>query len=129
MLCCTGLDADNGIAWAQFLGDLRDAKLSLVDLQIIFRQVPLNIEEIHPAFHPSQQPLDEGDDVPAARQQLAQNSRLRLFAYSVMEAEFESACHDEYANLEDFRRGNDQRAFDAVMEVLVENVIERDTLS
>ncbi|EHK24797.1 uncharacterized protein TRIVIDRAFT_215676 [Trichoderma virens Gv29-8] len=104
--------ADNGISWAEFLDQVYEAKPALTELIAGGGRAPLTREE---EFTPDYQFKDEPEDIQEIRRKLKADPRLRLFGYGSLDDKYGMFFLDEDANEEEFKSGNDQKAFDRLM--------------
>ena len=111
--------AENGIQWSEFLTALYDAKSKkLCHLSITPSDVPLSMDEKYKSFNSKKAASEE---VIKARKSLKENTHLRLFAYASVDDKYGTLFADEDENLASFQDGEDQRAYDRLMEVVNEN--------
>ncbi|UKZ80839.1 hypothetical protein TrVFT333_008604 [Trichoderma virens FT-333] len=110
--------ADNGISWAEFLDQVYEAKPALTELIAGGGRAPLTREE---EFTPDYQFKDEPEDIQEIRRKLKADPRLRLFGYGSLDDKYGMFFLDEDANEEEFKSGNDQKAFDRLMGLVNQN--------
>ncbi|RFU76439.1 hypothetical protein TARUN_5795 [Trichoderma arundinaceum] len=110
--------ADNAISWAEFFDGVYEAKPALTELIAGGGKVPLTRDE---EFIPDYQFKDEPEDIQEIRRKLKADPRLRLFGYGYLDDKYGMFFLGEDENEEQFKSGNDQKAFDRLMGLVNEN--------
>ena len=124
------------MTWATFLGSILDAEIpALRHLDVQPETVPL-VASALPArdrarmdgagFALPTLPANDPAEVAAALQAVWTDPRRRMFAYELQDGqEYAFVVDDHVANLENFVRGDDQRAWDELMELFRRRARER----
>lgn len=115
---------DWGPSWAEFFSSVLKCSLSISDIVISNKSIPLTTDE---AFRPEHRdnetgqyrpPADEPADARQIREQLKRDDKLRLFPYICLDDKYGMVFAQEEANMARFQSGEDQLAYDHLMEVV-----------
>ncbi|KAL6792594.1 hypothetical protein GGI42DRAFT_335001 [Trichoderma sp. SZMC 28013] len=110
---------ENDCSWAIFFDAIYEANPALTELIAgNGSNVPLTYEEKYSSDYQFE---DEPEDIQEIRRKLKADPRLRLFGYGEVDDKYGMFFLDEQANEEQFKIGNDQRAFDRLMSLVNEN--------
>jgi hypothetical protein len=121
--CFSGHDsglAENGISWSEFLKDLRETKPLLTELIVLNTKIPLTSDEEFNREPKKREP----EDVKAIRETLQNDSQRRLFSYVALDDKYGMVFKNEEKNVESFEDGDDQREYDAMMELVASNRVK-----
>ena len=111
-----GLQDHDGYYWNDLFTAFDSADLTALSKLVI---LPLNPPLTSNEEFPHQGQVDEKDEpteVQQVRQLLRENPKRRLFAYAILDDKYGMFFQDVDENVEAFQRGEDQAAYDRVME-------------
>ncbi|KAJ4860010.1 f-box-like domain-containing protein [Trichoderma breve] len=110
---------EEAYTWASFFDAVYEAKPALTELIAgDGDNVPLTRDE---KYSPDYHFEDEPEDIQDIRRKLKADPRLRLFGYGAVDDKYGMFFLDEDTNEEEFKKGDDQRAFDRLMGLVTEN--------
>ncbi|PNP51312.1 hypothetical protein THARTR1_08069 [Trichoderma harzianum] len=105
-----------GYSWASFFYAVYEAKPPLTELIAGNGcNVPITFDEMFNEFE------NEPEDIQKIRRKLKTDPRLRLFGYGMVDDKYGMLHLHEDVNVDNFKSGNDQRAFDRLMGLVNEN--------
>lgn len=120
--CVSGGDgsgmAENAIYWAEFFDGVYEVKPALTELIVGGGKVPLTSDE---AFDPEYEYKIESESVREIRRKLRDNPRLHLFGYARLDDKYGMFFLEAEENVEQFNHGNDQRAYDRLIDLINKN--------
>ncbi len=127
--CCSSVDEElvnDGYFWASFFNKLHRADLlKLSRLEIWPHNAPLTryegIWQAYPRYHLVEKAQTEPDNVQQIRRLLGEDANRRLFAYVMLSENYGTCEVDEDESQAAFERGEDQVAFDRLMEEINAN--------
>ena len=111
-------DSNDGFHWNHFFDALRSANLKhLSCLEIRPYNAPLTFEEKYqPPSYPPQFEQAEPENVQQIRRSLNADPRRRVFGHATLDDKYGSCDADDEENVAAFERGEDQVAFDRLMD-------------
>ena len=107
--------AENGVTWAKFFTRIRAIEMQrLRSFELSPNLAPLTRRDRYPGSH------EEGDgetnETRQIRKTLKEDPNRRIFAYATLDDKYGMLFEDEKGNVESFLDGDDQRAYDALMQ-------------
>lgn len=109
--------SENGIPWSEFFAGFRNVEPALQELVVLNTVVPLSSDEQFNRYGPKEEP----DEIKAVRERLRAEPHQRLFAYGYLDDKYGMVFANEEENLEYFEQGDDQREYDALMDLVAQN--------
>ncbi|KAK4060260.1 uncharacterized protein Triagg1_10810 [Trichoderma aggressivum f. europaeum] len=110
---------EHDCSWASFFDALYEAKPAITELIAgNGSNVPLTEDEKYSSDYQFE---DEPEGIQEIRRKLKADPRLRLFGYGAVDNKYGMFFLNEQANEEEFKSGDDQRAFDRLMGLVNEN--------
>ena len=115
-----GLQENPKFYWKDFFAVLDGApRTALTKLEILPLSLPLPSDELYGREKVKEE--DEPVEVQQTIRVLREDSKKRLFAYATLDDKYGMTFQDDEENLEAFQRGEDQAAYDRVMERVKRN--------
>ncbi|EME42844.1 hypothetical protein DOTSEDRAFT_24860 [Dothistroma septosporum NZE10] len=111
----TGIEAKDGVRWADLFKILQHKMFNLTRLEISPRRASLTDDDA--AAIEMEHGFDEN-----VHEKLQHEPRLRVFGYGEIREWEDTPSRDHEMNLEAFVRGDDMREYDRLMEVIARNV-------
>lgn len=109
--------SDNGISWAKFFDQVYEMKPALIELIVGNGGFQSQEEEFPPAYLWE----DEPENIQENRRKFKADPRMRLFSYAYSCDKYGSLVEYEREEKEEFKLGNDQKAFNRLMSLVDEN--------
>ncbi|KAL6895086.1 hypothetical protein GGI43DRAFT_411834 [Trichoderma evansii] len=110
--------ADNGISWAEFFDSVYEVKPALTELIAGDGHYVWYEEDLPPDYEFRD---DERENIQYIRRKLKADPKLRLFRYSYVDDKYGWLSFDEEKGEEEFKSGNDQKAYDRLIDLVNEN--------
>lgn len=113
------------VSWAELFQAVRHGEPVLCELRLDIGAAPLTSEEAQKDSNGAYIPLDdEPEDIKAIRKAVKVGHK-KVFPYHVVDEAYGLVSTDEYSNVERFKDSEDQKQYDALMEVVRQNAHEQ----
>ena len=120
-----GLQDNDAFYWDHFFGAVHKGDLKkLSHLEIRPYNAPLTFDEaMYRKYRSPRKDSEEPGDVQQIRRVLSGDARRRVFGYAMLDGKYGACDNDEEENQAAFERGEDQFAFDRLMEQVNANAM------